>query len=133
MNTWWLSLYFMTHIYGPSWIRKLNLQLAHKSNFSEVIKLPNSSFFSVVRFLVVLTVYRLFILNNCNLPCSCLMWVIGDVWATQKFFFRIRMCFFHHCILFSFFCLFIYFFIVFSFLYLYMCIYLIINIFKWCK
>ena len=69
----------MTHIYGPSWIRKLNLQLAHKSNFSEVIKLPNSSFFSVVRFLVVLTVYRLFILNNCNLPCSCLMWVIGDV------------------------------------------------------
>ena len=55
-------------------------------------------------FLGCIGYYRMLVLNNCNLLCSCLMWV--DVLATGKFiYFRDKdfffFFFFHHSILFS--------------------------------
>ena len=61
----------------------------------------NNSFFFCSAFLCCISCYQLLILNNCNLPCSCLMWVTGDFCVAVKFTFQKRMCFLYYSISFS--------------------------------
>ena len=80
-------------------------------------------------FLNCIGCYRLLILNNCSLPCSCLMWVTDDVWATGKFIFGIKMFFFIPRFYLS---LFVYSYILyrFQFFCIYICVYIYIYIRK---
>ena len=61
----------------------------------------NNSFFFCSAFLCCISCYQLLILNNCNLPCSCSMWVTGDFCVAVKFTFQKRMCFLYYSISFS--------------------------------